>query len=761
VAASDRIRTRLSVRGAVQGVGFRPFVYRLATDMGLSGSVINTPRGVVIDIEGPPVRVLSFPDRLRSELPAVARITDLESETLEPLGCNGFRIEHSEVEGVRTAQLLPDMATCPDCLAEVFDPSNRRYRYPFTNCTHCGPRFSIIKSLPYDRPNTTMSGFSMCPACLEEYGNPLDRRFHAQPNACPDCGPHLEWWDKRGRRLAERDDALLACADALREGKVVAVKGLGGFHLMADALNNDAVQLLRDRKHREEKPLAVMFPSFSDVEAVCDVDDIERELLTGWKAPIVLLPRALRGQLAFSVSCGNPNVGAMLPYTPLHHLLLRELGFPVVATSGNLADEPICIDEYEALQRLGGIADAFLMHNRPIQRHVDDSVVRVMAGGVTNLRRARGYAPAMLRVEAEPGNVLAVGAHLKNSVAVSVGRDVTLSQHIGDLETEQAFGAFSRVIDDFEAMYELTPEAVVCDLHPDYLSTQYAERRRDAVPVQHHAAHAYACIAENRAELPVLAVAWDGTGYGTDGTIWGGEFLLVGEDGWKRIGNMRPFPLPGGDLAVKEPRRSALGVLWEMVGSESLELSDLPTLAAFTGLELRVLKQQLESRINCPMTSSVGRLFDAAASIMGLRQTIRHEGMAAMALEFAAGRTSRAYRYLFDVSDDDFIVDWEPVFCSIADDVEEGVPLEWIAAAFHNTLARVIVSVAEEVGARRVALTGGCFQNRYLTERAVQCLTEAGIEPLWHHEVPPNDGGIAFGQIAAYAMDPRLRGEKG
>ena len=758
---SDRKRTRLSVRGAVQGVGFRPFVYRLATEAGLAGSVINTPQGAVVDIEGPSDQVDAFPDRLKSELPAVARITDLESEILEPRGITGFRIEQSGAEGSRSAQLLPDLATCPDCLAEVFDPSNRRYRYPFTNCTHCGPRFSIIKSLPYDRPNTTMSGFTMCPACREEYGNPLDRRFHAQPNACPDCGPHLEWWDATGKPLAERNDALLACADALRAGKIVAVKGLGGFHLMASAWSNDAVRELRERKRREEKPLAVMFPSVADIEAVCDVNDIERGLLTGWEAPIVILPRALRGQLAFFVNLDNPNVGAMLPYTPLHHLLLRELGFPVVATSGNLSDEPICIDEHEALERLNGIADAFLVHNRPIQRHVDDSVARVMCGEVTLLRRARGYAPSPVRMETGPGPLLAVGAHLKNAVAVAVGRDVFISQHIGDLETEKAYGAFTRVIDDLEAMYELTQEAVVCDLHPDYLSTQYAERRGNAVPVQHHAAHAYACIAENRAELPVLAVAWDGTGYGTDGTIWGGEFLLVDGNGWKRIGKMRPFPLPGGDLAVKEPRRSALGVLWEMLGSESLELSDLPTLAAFSESELRILGRQLENRINCPMTSSVGRLFDAVASILGLRQTIRHEGMAAMALEFTAGRTSRAYRYLFDVSDDDFIVDWEPVLCSIADDIAGGAPREWIAAAFHNTLAWIIVSAAKNAGVRRVALTGGCFQNRYLTERAVQYLTEAGFEPLWHHDVPPNDGGIAFGQIAAYALDPRLRAGKG
>jgi hydrogenase maturation protein HypF len=519
-----RQRFRLAIAGLVQGVGFRPFLYHLASDLGLPGWVRNTPQGIVLEVEGSRGQLDAFLHRLGREKPEHAAIDRIETSFHEPAGYTVFEIRPSQETGVKSARLLPDLATCSACLREVFDPAERRYRYPFTNCTHCGPRFSITRALPYDRANTTMQGFPLCPPCRAEYEDPRDRRFHAQPIACPRCGPHLELWDPSGKVLASHDEALLRSTALLRQGAVVAVKGLGGFQLLVDARDEQAVNALRRRKQREEKPLALMVPTLEAVRRLCAVSDLEEGLLCSVEAPIVLLRRlpSAAGAVADGVAPGNPYLGVMLPYTPLHHLLLAELGFPVVATSGNRSDEPICTDEHEALARLAGLADAFLVHNRPIARHVDDSVVRVVMGRSMVLRRARGYAPLPVSLRQPVPAALAVGAHLKNAMAVSVGSDVFLSQHIGDLETAQAFAAFREVEASLRTMYEVRPAVVACDLHPDYLSTQFARRSGlPGVAVQHHYAHVLACMAEHHLDGNALGVSWDGTGYGPDGTIWG------------------------------------------------------------------------------------------------------------------------------------------------------------------------------------------------------------------------------------------------
>lgn len=751
-------RLSVAIRGAVQGVGFRPFVFRLAEELGLTGWVNNSAQGVFIEVEGRRDPLQSFLLRIPREKPPRAYIQSLESSWLDPVGFTKFEIRESDASGAKTALILPDIATCPECLREVFDPANRRYRYPFTNCTHCGPRFSIIESLPYDRPNTTMKRFAMCEACRAEYEDPRDRRFHAQPNACPACGPQLELWDRTGRVLAQRDAALQQAVQVIRRGEIAAVKGLGGFHLLVDARNEQAVCRLRELKHREEKPLALMAPSLAAVRALCEVSETEERLLTSPESPIVLLRR--RGDardIAESVAPRNPRLGVMLPYTPLHHLLLAELGFPVVATSGNLAEEPICTDERDALQRLGGIADIFLVHDRPIVRHVDDSIVRVVMDREMVMRRARGFAPLPIHLSrASLSPQLAVGAHLKSSVALAVGHNVFISQHIGDLESTAAFDAFQRVVGDLERLYDARPESVACDAHPDYLSTRFA--RQLGVPVrevQHHFAHVVSCMAENELEGPVLGVAWDGTGYGTDGTIWGGEFFRATRHDFERVAHLRQFRLPGGDSAVREPRRSAAGVLYEIFGDALFKPGAPAPVQGFTRPELQIVWQMLHKQLNAPVTSSAGRLFDAAAAIAGLRLETRYEGQAAMEWEFAAEAAGTDEAYPFGIRDGQspLVVDWEPMIRGMLDDVAGKEPVGRLAAKFHNALAEIIVAVARRVGREQVVLSGGCFQNRYLTERAVRRLEQEHFRAYWHQRVPPNDGGIALGQVVAASKE--------
>jgi hydrogenase maturation protein HypF len=751
-SATEARRLRVIIRGAVQGVGFRPFVFRLAEELGLTGWVNNSMQGVFIEVEGRRDRLQSFLLRIPREKPSRAFIQSLESSWLDPVGFTKFEIRESDATGAKTALILPDIATCPECLREVFDPANRRHRYPFTNCTHCGPRFSIIESLPYERPNTTMKRFTMCEACRAEYEDPRNRRFHAQPNACPACGPQLELWDRAGKVLAQRDAALERAMQAIRRGEIAAVKGLGGFHLLVDARNDQAVRRLRGLKHREEKPFALMAPSLASVRALCEVSDTEERLLTSPESPIVLLRR--RGDtsgIAKTVAPGNPCLGVMLPYTPLHHLLLAELGFPVVATSGNLAEEPICTDERDALQRLGGMVDIFLVHDRLIARHVDDSIVRVVMGREMVMRRARGFAPLPVHLarQSQPAQ-LAVGAHLKSSLALAIGGNVFISQHIGDLESTAAFDAFQRVAGDLERLYDARPVSVACDLHPDYLSTKFA--RQLGVPVrevQHHFAHVVSCMAENELEGPVLGVAWDGTGYGTDGTIWGGEFLLATRHEFERVAHLRQFRLPGGDSAVREPRRCAAGVFYEIFGGEA------PAVKGFSRPELQIVWQMLHKQLNAPASSSAGRLFDAVAAITGLRQEMRYEGQAAMELEFAAeaAGTDEAYPFVLRDGQSPWVIDWEPMVRAMLDDVAGNQPVGRLAARFHNALTEMIVAVARRAGREQVVLSGGCFQNRYLTERAVRRLEQENFRAYWHQRVPPNDGGIALGQAVAVSKE--------
>ena len=745
------------LRGAVQGVGFRPFVYRLANELRLPGWVTNSAQGVVIEVEGAKEDLDSFLLRIERDRPPRASIQSLESSFLDPVGFSGFAIRESDGTGATTAVVLPDIATCADCLREIFDPANRRYLYPFTNCTNCGPRFTIIEALPYDRPNTTMRGFSMCGDCRHEYEEPLDRRFHAQPNACPACGPQVTLWESSGRVLAARHDAIRAAAEAIRSGRILALKGLGGFHLLVDARNQEAVLQLRKRKHREEKPLALMVPSIESANAYCHVSELEARLLCSPESPIVLLARRQDSPLesiASGVAPRNPYLGMMLPYTPLHHILLRELDFPVVATSGNLSDEPICTDEQEALTRLGGIADLFLVHDRPITRHVDDSIVRILLGRELVLRRSRGYAPLPIHLAQSPPPVLAVGAHLKNTIAASVGSQVFVSQHIGDLETAQAFEAFQRVIGSFERLYDLRPGSVAADAHPDYLSTQFAARSGlPVLRVQHHYAHVLSCMAENRLEGSCLGVAWDGTGYGLDGTVWGGEFLRPSATSFERVAHLRTFCLPGGERAVQEPRRSAVGLLYEIFGEALFAMDQLAPVRVFSAQERRTLQGMLAKRINCPRTSAAGRLFDAVAAILTLHLRAQFEGQAAMELEWALARedTDDCYPMKVVADTSPMIVDWEPMVREILADTRQGVAAGRIAAKFHNALVESIVAVAGRIGEERVVLTGGCFQNRYLTERAVHRLRAEGFRPYWHQRIPPNDGGIALGQVVAAA----------
>lgn len=750
---------RYRVSGLVQGVGFRPFVFRLARELGVAGWVRNTPGGVDILAAAPEATLREFAARLRRDAPPAARVVAVEARPTTASAGAAFAIRPSTAGGPVAARLLPDLAVCPDCLAELFDPRDRRFRYPFLNCTQCGPRFSILERLPYDRAHTTMRAFEMCPACRREYDDPRDRRFHAQPNACPACGPHLDWRDPRGRVLAARDDALRAAAAALEQGAIVAVKGLGGFHLMARADRDAVVRELRRRKRREAKPLALMYPDPDRVARDAELSAAERRLLQSPAAPIVLLRRRARARgIAAAVAPDNPCLGILLPHTPLHHLLLRAWGRPVVATSGNLAEEPPCIAESEALERLGGIADFFLMHNRPIARPLDDSLARVVLGRELVLRAGRGYAPLSITLGPGPATgappLLAVGAQLKNTVALAHHGVATVSPHVGDLDSALAADLFRQRIRTLETVLAARPARVACDLHPDYPSTRHA--RRLAVPatgVQHHHAHIAAAMAEHGLTGRVLGVAWDGTGYGPDGTVWGGEFLLAGRGAFRRWGHFRTFPLPGGEQAVREPRRSALGLLYALRGEALFQSLETPPLPAFQPAELRVLRRLLAAGRHCPPTSSVGRLFDAAAALLGLAQVSRFEGEAAMRLEFAADPVASGAEYPYSARERDglVIVDWAEWIDAMLDDLLHSRPAGLIAARFHRTLARVIADLAARAAQPRVVLSGGCFQNARLLELTVRRLRRDGFEVYWPRHVPPNDGGIALGQLAVAA----------
>jgi hydrogenase maturation protein HypF len=645
-----------------------------------------------------------------------------------------------------------DLATCAECLGEIQSARQRRYRYPFTNCTNCGPRWSIIEALPYDRPRTSMAAFRMCPDCRAEYGDPTDRRFHAQPIACPKCGPQLQLLDSHGAETAVRDEALEQAAGAILSGRILALKGLGGFQLVADATRPESVARLRQRKRRPHKPFAIMLASLDEVRCRCEVSDREAQALARHEAPILLLRRLEANgavdDLTECIAPGNPYLGVMLPYTPLHHLLMAAVGRPIVCTSGNLSEEPMAVTTEEATRRLGAIADLFLVHDRPIVRPVDDSVARITRQGLQLLRRARGYAPLPINLGFELPRVLALGGHLKNTVALGIGRQAIVGGHVGDLESTLSVEVHEQAARDLADFFQVVPEVVACDLHPDYASTRHAERLASQwevplVRVQHHHAHVAACMAEHRLEGPVLGFAWDGTGYGPDGTVWGGEALVCDGPEFRRVAHLRTFALPGGDQAVREPRRSALGLLFEIYGDEAAEFAR----DWFTKRELDTLMVLLDRSLHSPRTSSTGRLFDAVAALCGLPTRISFEGQAAMALEFAADPEERE-AYPLPLSDaTPPVADWEPLVRAVLSDRAAGETVGRISARFHNALAELAATVAQRWGGTEVVLSGGCFQNALLTERVGVRLLQSGFKVYTHFEVPPGDGGIALGQL--------------
>src|SRR5271169_6851561 len=762
------VRRQIEVSGIVQGVGFRPYVYRLATGRQLSGTIRNTSAGVTIEIQGPAEIVQDFVARLPAEAPPLARITNL---AVRDLPCNGdqdFRIVHShEGEDVRTL-ISPDVAVCPDCLREMFDSNDRRYRYPFINCTNCGPRFTIIRDIPYDRPSTSMAMFPMCPACLAEYENPLDRRFHAQPNACWHCGPRVELWDKSGRRIECRDPIVEAVA-GLHAGLVVAVKGLGGFHLAVDATNPAAVALLRQRKRRVEKPFAVMVPDLQAAREICKLDDAARTVLQSIQRPIVLLEKKMPRIIPDGVAPFNRYLGIFLPYTPLHHLLFAEGGFTaLVMTSGNLSEEPIAIDNREAIHRLKGLADYFLVHNRDILQRCDDSVVRV-AGGVTRqLRRSRGFVPVPVFLKDDQPSVLAVGGELKNTICLTKGKHAFLSQHVGDLENVESYSFFHEAIQHLERILQIRPEIIAYDLHPNYFSTKWALQQSGAklVGVQHHHAHIASCMAENHLEGRVIGFALDGTGYGTDGNIWGGEVLIAGYEDFERAAHLEYVPLPGGAAAIREPWRMAVSYLAHHFGREFLRMEfmklDIPFVRQLHRPKVDLLLRMMEQGVNSPLTSSCGRLFDAVAALVGIRQQVNYEAQAAIELEMTVGSSGEDSGYPLELvpENDYWIISTRPLFEALLDDLGRDLPVSTISRRFHNGLVEGFVRLAallrEKTSLGRVCLSGGTFHNVYLSERLEMRLSEAGFEVFTQKEVPSGDGGLCLGQalVAAAKIHP-------
>jgi hydrogenase maturation protein HypF len=743
VSASP-LRLHVEARGAVQGVGLRPFVHRLAADLKLPGWVRNTPYGVEIEVEGIQERLESFLVRLRHEPPPRTVYHGLEHALLEPRGFARFEILPSARDGVAEPTIPTDVATCAECLRELLDPANRRFRYAFTTCAACGPRYTIIDSLPYDRPATAMRAFALCATCRAEYDDPGNRRYHAEAIACADCGPKLALCDSGGRVLAAGDAALRAAVAAVTAGKLVALKGIGGFQLVCDARNGATIERLRQRKRRPTKPFAVMVATLEQAHMLAALSALETQLLASPEAPIVLCT-ARPGTVADGVAPASPLVGLMLPASPLHQLLARDADRPLVVTSGNLADEPLATDNDAAFARLVDVADLWLVHDRPIERPIDDSVVRVIAGRATLLRRARGYAPAPFAPGRPLESTLALGGHAKSTVAITVGGHVVLGPHIGDLGGALARATHERAAHELPRLCASRPTRIACDPHRDYASSTLARALGPPViEVQHHVAHVAACLCDNDAAGPVLGVAFDGAGKGPDGTLWGGEFLVVDGGAWRRVAHLRTFPLPGGERAFREPRRAALGLAFEVYGAELPEA----VTRLFAAHELTVLLGMLRSGMNCPRTSSVGRLFDAAAALVGLGTRVSFEGEAAMALEFAAtaARARHGDEDAYPLPLDGNVLDTAPLLTALLEDLRCGRSTADVALKFHTSLVHAIVAVARDAGQARVALTGGCFQNALLTELAVEALTTAGFGVLRHGRVPPNDGGLALGQ---------------
>ena len=753
-------RRAIEVHGIVQGVGFRPFVYGLASRLSLGGFVRNEPDGVKIEVEGETGPLEQFLSQLVSDRPPLAHIEDISWRHRRPHGERAFEIRASGHEPSDHVAISPDMATCADCLAELFNPRDRRYRYPFINCTNCGPRLTIVTGAPYDREQTTMAGFAMCPACLAEFENPRDRRFHAQPIACPICGPRLAILNTNGRELSS--DPLETTVEAIRAGKIVGVKGLGGYHVACDARNCDAVARLRLRKHRQEKPFAVMVHDLAAASELCEIGPDEQALLTSPRRPIVLLPKRQGSGVAEEVAPGNPWLGVMLPYTPLHSLLLHDLeGMPLVMTSGNQSDEPIVTDEPEAIERLQGIADLFLVHNRPIYVRCDDSVTRIIAKSESPVRRSRGYVPMAVSLPLPcPENILATGGQMKATFALGVARRAIVSHHLGDLDEVRSYVAFERDIATYEQLFAVRPTCIVHDLHPDYASTRYAIERESndglkRLAIQHHHAHVASCMAENGVTEPVIGVAFDGTGFGTDGAIWGGEFFVGDCSQFGRVAHLRYVPMPGGERAIREPWRMAAAHLVD-ADLESERFAGKIPAASF-----QTMRKMIDRRLNAPMTSSVGRLFDAVAALIGVRDCVSYEGQAAMQLEWLAtsvchDKNNYPVPICEGASENDqsalMIIDTRSIVSGVVEDLNSGVKPAQIARRFHSTIAQLIVSVCMQLrkstGINIVALSGGVFMNALLSTEASAQLEQDNFRVLRHRLVPPNDGGLSLGQLA-------------
>jgi len=747
-------RKTIEITGIVQGIGFRPFVYNLALTHSIRGWVLNNEKGVLIDAEGEDQALDRFIQGLTELAPPLARIETLKASLLEPQGFPNFEIRQSTWASEGFTLISPDMATCDACLAELFSPVDFRHRYPFINCTLCGPRFTIIKDIPYDRHKTTMAPFTLCPVCREEYENPLDRRFHAQPNACPACGPSLHLVDRKGETLP--GDALDKTLDLVLQGSIVAVKGIGGFHLVCNAENHGAVSSLRSRKFREDKPFAVMCRDMEEVRKHCDVHEEEERLLRSPERPIVLLNRKKDSSIAPSVAPFQKTLGVMLPYSPLHHLLLHGPLKSLVMTSGNVSDEPIAYKNEEACRRLSEIADFFLFHNRDIHMRCDDSVVRVFQDLPFVLRRSRGYVPFPIKLSFDLEMILACGGELKNTFALSRGPYVFVSHHIGDLENMETLLSFEQGIEHFKNLFSIEPKAVAYDLHPEYLSTKYALSLAGIpkVGVQHHHAHVVSAMAENGLDGEVIGVALDGTGFGDDGTIWGGEFLRADLRDFKRAAHLKQVPMPGGSMAIKEPWRMALAYLFEAFGGRAMDLDWVKRRDPRT---CGILKRMIEQRVNSPRTSSMGRLFDAVSSLLSIRDTVNYEGQAAIELEMAAdAEVNEEYPFKIQETRRPMIVDPVEMVQGIVQDLISGCPRSFISGKFHRTMARLVVETCRRIrlesGLDRVVLSGGVFQNTLLLEWVLHGLKQAGFEVYTHHLVPTNDGGISLGQAVIAHM---------
>ena len=739
----------------MQGVGFRPFVYGLAKDLSLTGWVRNTSAGVDIELDGPSDQLDIFLKALNEQAPPLARIDAVTSEDIPPNGFAEFNIVKSQAVEGAFQPVSADVSLCTDCAKELFDPEDRRFRYPFINCTNCGPRFTIIKDIPYDRPLTTMAPFEMCPECSAEYYDPRDRRFHAQPIACPACGPHV-WLEIDGEVVSEKEEAIDQARKLLREKKILAVKGLGGFHLACDATDPAVVNELRRRKLRVDKAFAVMMPNIDTIALHCDLGDFERQIVLSRERPIVVMKRNESSKVAREIAPGQNTIGVMLPYTPLHKLLIEpEGGFPdaLVMTSGNLSEEPIVTQNVEANSRLDQLADAFLMHNRDIHTRCDDSVVREFNGEIHHLRRSRGYAPYPIHLAWEGGSILAVGAELKNAFCISRGTYAFLSHHIGDMENYETLQAFQNGITHFERLFQLSPEAIAYDLHPDYLSTTYALDRAmaegiSAIGIQHHHAHIASCMAEHglSGNSEVIGIAFDGTGYGDDGAIWGGEILLANYENYERVYHLCYVPMPGGDKAIREPWRIAIA--W--MQKAGLELDQVPQIAgAIDSKELEIVRQQMQFGVNSPLTSSMGRLFDAVASLSGVRNTVNYAAPAAIELEALIAKDETA---CYEISIENGIIDPSPMIQSVVKDVRAGVGTARISAKFHNSISNVVVDICGKLRDAReistVVLSGGVWQNMALSQQVVSRLRDVGFTTYVHRQAPTNDGGIALGQLA-------------